>query len=63
MGRHIVVTGFGPFKGTSGKDNKVIVHDKNASWEAVKVLKEKWDNPEVDLRLFYRIITTNHQTV
>ena len=63
MGRHMVVTGFGPFKGTSGKDNKVIVHDKNASWEAVKVLKEKWDNPEVDLRLFYRIITTNHQTV
>merc|ERR1719379_2675440 len=47
MGRHIVVTGFGPFKGTSGKDNKVIVHDKNASWEAVKVLKEKWDNPEI----------------
>ena len=62
MGHHIVVTGFGPFKGTSGIDNKVIVHDKNASWEAVKVLKEKWDNPEVDLRLFYRIITTNHQT-
>lgn len=54
MGRHIVVTGFGPFKGTSGKDNKVIVHDKNASWEAVKVLKEKWDNPEIELRLFYR---------
>ena len=63
MGRHIVVTGFGPFKGTSGKDNKVIVHDKNASWEAVKVLKEKWDNSEIDLRLFFRIITANQQTI
>ena len=63
MGRHLVVTGFGPFKGTSGKDNKVIVHDKNASWEAVKVLKEKWDHSEIDLRLFYRIVTTIQRTI
>merc|ERR1712212_253199 len=49
----IVVTGFGPFVGTSGKDGNVIRHDKNASWEAVKHLASNWKaaDHEVELRV------------
>ena len=40
----IVVTGFGPFKSGSDKDNTEINHVKNASWEGVKVLADRWDS-------------------
>ena len=42
----IVVTGFGPFKSGSDKDNTQIDHVKNASWEGVKAFAQKWDNPD-----------------
>ena len=44
MSLKIVMTGFGPFVGTSGKDKKVQIHKKNASWEAVKILKNNFKN-------------------
>ena len=52
----IVVTGFGPFKSGSDKDNTQIDHVKNASWEGVKAFAQKWDNP--DGKFFYHIYLT-----
>ena len=50
MNTRIVVTGFGPFIGTSGKDKQKIEHKKNASWEAVKILKELFTNTNAILK-------------
>merc|ERR1712228_453744 len=45
---HITLTGYGPFTSGAGKDNQ-IVHDVNASWEAVKEVKNSWSH-QVELR-------------
>ena len=42
----IVVTGFGPFKSGSDKDNTQINHAKNASWEGVKAYSRLWAHPD-----------------
>ena len=42
------MTGFGPFKSGSDSDNTGINHVKNASWEGVKVLKERWSELATD---------------
>ena len=42
----IVVTGFGPFKSGSDKDNTQIDHAKNASWEGVKAFSRLWEHPD-----------------
>ena len=45
---HIELTGYGPFTSTA-EDKTPVIHDVNASWEAVKEVEKAWSH-HIELR-------------